>query len=51
MSNDHYELVQHCIDTKDFVTVKVHDRYFLFHQNIIKHTENHQLDLGKMHLE
>ncbi len=43
MTDNEYELVQHCIDTNEFVTIKVLDRYLLFHNNIL----NSQLDLGK----
>jgi hypothetical protein len=45
MTNNQYELVQHCIDTEEFLTVKIYDRYLLFHQNVIKHSNNHQLGL------
>ncbi|CAF3914941.1 unnamed protein product [Rotaria sp. Silwood2] len=45
MSNNQYALVQHCIDTKEFVTIKLYNRYLLFHQNLIKPSNNHQLDL------
>ncbi|CAF4049527.1 unnamed protein product [Rotaria sordida] len=44
MSNNQYELVQHCIDTEEFITIKLYNHYLLFHQNIIKHSDNHQLD-------
>ncbi|CAF3799364.1 unnamed protein product [Rotaria sp. Silwood1] len=45
MSNNQYELVQHCIDTNEFVTIEFNNRYLLFHQNLIQHSNNHQLDL------
>ena len=41
-----YELVQHCIDTEEFITIKIYDRYVLFHRNIIKYSDNYQLDLS-----
>jgi hypothetical protein len=44
MTNNEYELVQHCIDTDEFVTTKVFNRYLLFHENVL----NSQLDLGKI---
>lgn len=47
MSNNQHELVQHCIDSAEFVTVKLSNHYLLFHENIIKHSTNQQLDLGK----
>jgi hypothetical protein len=44
MTDNEYELAQHCIDSDEFVTIKVSDRYLLFHDNVL----NSQLDLGKM---
>jgi len=41
MTDNQYELAQHCIDTKEFVTIKISDRYLLFHQNVL----SNQLDL------
>jgi hypothetical protein len=43
MTDNQHELVQHCIDTEEFVTIKINDRYLLFHENVV----NSQLDLGK----
>jgi hypothetical protein len=41
MTDNQYELAQHCIDTKEFLTIKIFDRYLLFHQNVVRN----QLDL------
>jgi hypothetical protein len=48
MTDNQHELVQHCIDTEEFRTIKISDRYLLFQENVIKHSNNHQLDLGKI---
>ena len=47
MTDNQYELVQHCINTQEFLTIKIYDCYLLFHRNIIKHSNNHELGLGK----
>ena len=43
MTDNDYELLQHCIDTDEFVTTKTAHHYLLFHEHIL----NSQLDLGK----
>lgn len=43
MTDNDYELLQHCIDTDEFVTTKTANHYLLFHEHIL----NSQLDLGK----
>ncbi len=48
MTDNQHELVQHCIDTEEFRTIKISDRYLLFHQNVVKYSDNHQLALGKI---
>ncbi|CAM4900373.1 unnamed protein product [Rotaria socialis] len=45
MADDQHELVQHCIDSEEFVTIKFYDHYLLFHQNLVKYSNNNQLDL------
>jgi len=44
MTDNQYELTQHCIDTEEFATIKISDRHLLFHKNVV----NKQLDLGKI---
>ncbi len=48
MTNNQYELAQHCLDTGEFVTIKTYDRYILFHQNAINYSDNHRTDFGKI---
>jgi len=48
MTNNQYELAQHCLDTGEFLTIKTYDRYILFHQNAIKYSDNQQTDFGKI---
>ena len=43
MTDNDDELLQHCIDTDEFVTTKTSHHYLLFHEHIL----NSQLDLGK----
>jgi hypothetical protein len=43
MTDNEYEIIQHCINTDEYLTIKVLDRYLLFHDNILCS----QLDLGK----
>jgi hypothetical protein len=43
MTDNQYELTEHCIDTEEFVTIKIFNRYLLCHRNVV----NNQLDLGK----
>lgn len=45
MTDSDDELLQHCIDTDEFVTTKTAEHYLLFHEHIL----NSQLDLGKTH--
>ncbi|CAF1566812.1 unnamed protein product [Rotaria magnacalcarata] len=45
MADNQHELVQHCIDSEEFVTIKFYDHYLLFHQNLVKYSNNNQLDL------
>ncbi|CAF3389451.1 unnamed protein product [Rotaria sp. Silwood2] len=45
MSNNQYELVQNCINTRQYLTVKIYNRYFLFHRNIIEQSKNRELGL------
>ena len=48
MSNNQYELVQHYINTQEYLTIKIYDCYLLFHRNITQHSNNHELGLGKI---
>ncbi|CAF1081451.1 unnamed protein product [Adineta steineri] len=38
-------LVQHYINTHEYLTIKIYDCYLLFHRNIIQHSNNHELGL------
>jgi len=46
MSDNQYELVQHYINTQEYLTIKIYDCYLLFHRNITQHSNNHELGLG-----
>ncbi|CAF0901148.1 unnamed protein product [Adineta steineri] len=45
MANNQYELVQHCLDTGEFITIKTSQRYLLLHRNLIKYSDNDELNL------
>ncbi|CAF0915384.1 unnamed protein product [Rotaria sp. Silwood1] len=45
MSDNQYELVQNCINTRQYLTIKIYNSYFLLHRNIIQHLKNHELGL------
>ncbi|UJR09488.1 hypothetical protein I4U23_013726 [Adineta vaga] len=45
MTNNQYELVQHCIDTGEFVSIKTFGHYLLFHQNVITYSATDQLNI------
>jgi hypothetical protein len=47
MSDNQYELVQNYINTQEYLTIKIYDSYLLFHRNIIQHSNNRELGLGK----
>jgi hypothetical protein len=48
MSDSSYTLVQHCINTHEYLTIKIYDCYLLFHRKIIQHSKNCELGLGKI---
>ncbi|CAF0924815.1 unnamed protein product [Rotaria sordida] len=45
MSDNQYELVQYCINTRQYLTIKILNCYFLLHRNIIQHSKNRELSL------
>jgi hypothetical protein len=45
-SDNQYELVQHYLNTQEYLTIKIYDCYLLFHRQIIQHSKNHELGLG-----
>ncbi|CAF0954920.1 unnamed protein product [Adineta ricciae] len=45
MTDNQSELVQHCIDTGAFVSIKALSHYLLFHQNVVKCSDNQQIHL------
>jgi hypothetical protein len=47
MSDNQYELVQNYINTQEYLTIKIYDSYLLFHRNIIQHSHNRELGLGR----
>jgi hypothetical protein len=47
MPDSSYTLVQHCINTHEYLTIKIYDCYLLFHRMIIQHPKNCELGLGK----
>ena len=47
MTSDSHDLTQHCLDTDEFLTVQIHDHYFLLHQNVVQSSNKHPLGLGK----
>lgn len=46
MSDNQYKLVQYCIETQQYFTIKIHNCYCLFHRNLVQHSNNHKLELG-----
>lgn len=47
MSDNQHDLVQHYLNTQEYLTIKIYDCYLLFHRNIIQQSNNHELGLGK----
>ncbi|CAF2122393.1 unnamed protein product [Rotaria magnacalcarata] len=45
MTDHQYKLVQHCIKTQQYYTIKIYSCYFLFHRNIIQRSHNRELRL------
>ncbi|CAF1202815.1 unnamed protein product [Adineta ricciae] len=45
MADNQSELVQHCIDTGAFVSIKALSHYLLCHQNVVKCSANQQIHL------
>lgn len=43
MTDNEYDLITHCIETEEYLTVKILDHYLLFHKNVLEN----QIDLGK----